>query len=268
MGTELLARGVSTPLPGWSAHALESAPDVIRAIHGDYAAAGAIVHTANTFRTRKRQFPDRWEALARRALELCRESVPRSQRVAGSIAPLEDCYRPDLSPPPDEARLEHGELARVLADAGCDLLLCETFPHVGEALIAVEAAVATGVETWVSFTPGPGGDLLTPRQIAAGAAEAVKRGARAVLVNCCPATRTRDFVAGLAGMGVPVGAYANSGEPDERMGWRSTPFGPARYADLAETWLAAGATLVGSCCGTGPEHIAELTRRLAADPRA
>ncbi len=268
MGTELLARGVPTPLPGWSAHALENAPEVIRAIHQDYAAAGAVVHTADTFRTKSRQFPERWKELARRALQLCRESVPRGQRVAGSIAPLEDCYRPDLSPPADAARLEHGELARALADAGCDLLLCETFPHVGEALIAVEEAVATGVETWVSFTPGPRCDLLTARQIASGAAEAVQRGARAVLVNCCPAPRTLGFIERLAGSGVPVGAYANAGEPDERMGWRSLPDAPGRYADFAETWMAAGATIIGSCCGTGPGHIAELARRLAADARA
>ncbi len=263
MGTDLLARGVPTPLPGWSAHALETAPDVVRAIHRDYAAAGATVHTANTFRTKRRQFPDTWEALARSAVRLCRESTPAGHRVAGSIAPLEDCYRPDLSPPADIARREHGELARALADAGCGLLLCETFPHVGEGLIAVEEAVATGVETWASFTPGPGCDLLTPRDIEGAAAEAVKRGARAVLVNCCPAARTLEFVERLAGAGVPFGAYANAGRPDDQMGWRPIPAAPARYADLAATWVNAGAAIVGSCCGTGPGHIVELTRRFA-----
>lgn len=261
MGTELLARGVPTPLPGWSAHALLEAPEVVRMIHRDYAAAGAVVHTANTFRTRRRQFSDRWEELARLAIRLCRESVPPGHRVAGSIAPLEDCYRPDLSPPPDVARREHRGLARVLADAGCDLLLCETFPHVGEGLIAVEEAAATGVETWASFTPGPKCDLLTPGDIEVAAADAVKRGARAVLVNCCPAARTLEFVQRLSGAGVPFGAYANAGEPDDRMGWRPIPEAPARYADLAETWVNAGATIVGSCYGTGPAHIAELARR-------
>ncbi len=263
MGTELLARGVPTPLPGWSAHALETAPEVVRAVHRAYAAAGAIVHTTNTFRTKRRLFPDRWEELARRAVMLCREAVPRDHRVAGSIAPLEDCYRPDLSPPPDVARREHRELARALADAGCDLLLCETFPHIGEGLIAVEEAVSTGVETWASFTPGPGCDLLTPRDLAGAGTEAARRGARAVLVNCCQAARTLEFVERLSGAGVPFGAYANAGEPDDLMGWRPVPEAPARYADLAQTWVNAGATIVGSCCGTRPGHVAELARRLA-----
>ena len=54
MGTELLARGVPTPTPGWSAHALDAAPEVVASIHRDYAAAGAVVHTTNTFRTKSR----------------------------------------------------------------------------------------------------------------------------------------------------------------------------------------------------------------------
>ena len=49
MGTELAARGVMTELPLWSAAAIDAAPEVIAAIHRDYADAGATVHTANTF---------------------------------------------------------------------------------------------------------------------------------------------------------------------------------------------------------------------------
>lgn len=258
-GTELFTRGVATPLPGWSAHALIEAPDVVTAIHRDYAAAGARVHTANTFRTKRRRFPATWDELAHRAVELCREAVPRGHKVAGSLAPLEDCYRPDLSP--KEPRAEHRELAHVLASAGCDVILCETFPHVGEALVAVEEAVATGVETWVSFTAGPEATLLTPKEIERGAREAVKRGARAVLVNCMSAPKMLPFVERLAECGVPFGAYANAGSPDDEIGWKSAPQGPSRYADFAETWVNAGATLIGSCCGTGPKHIAELARR-------
>ena len=99
VGTELNARGVRTELPLWSAAANETHPEVVSAIHRDYAGAGATVHTTNTFRTRRRLMPGRWRELTTRAVELARGAVPRSHRVAGSIAPLEDCYRPDLSPP-------------------------------------------------------------------------------------------------------------------------------------------------------------------------
>ncbi|MFQ5749049.1 MAG: homocysteine S-methyltransferase family protein, partial [Planctomycetota bacterium] len=108
MGTELAARGVATPLPAWSAAALRDAPEVVAAIHRDYAAAGAEVHTAATFRTRARNVGARWEELARLAVRLAREAMPPGARVAGSLAPLGDCYRPEESPP--DPRPEHRAL--------------------------------------------------------------------------------------------------------------------------------------------------------------
>lgn len=264
MGTELDARGVPTPAPLWSAQALLDAPTVVAAIHREYAAAGATVHTANTFRTKRRQAGARWEDLTRAAVAIARSAVPASHRVAGSIAPLEDCYRPDQSP--KEPRADHRELARTLADAGVDVLLCETFPNTHEARVAVEEAAATGLPTWVSFTAGPTADLLTPDAIETAAREAVQQGASAVLVNCIPASKTLAFVERLAGLGVPFGAYANAGAPEEGLGWGAAggETGAAdAYASLARAWVEAGASLVGGCCGTGPAHIAAIARLFA-----
>ncbi len=261
MGTELSARGVPTPAPLWSAEANLTHPDVVAAIHRDYAAAGATVHTANTFRTKRRQAGDSWELLAQRAIEIARDSIPAGHRLAGSIAPLEDCYRPDLSPEASMARTEHRELAQRLAALGADLLLCETFPHIGEALIAVEEAVATGLETWVAFSAGPNADLLRPEEIHAGALEAVRRGVRAVLVNCIPASKTRLFVEALGDVGVPFGAYANAGAFGEGLGFGFEKDGaPELYADYARTWIESGAEIIGGCCGTGPSHIQALAK--------
>lgn len=266
LGTELAARGVATPPPLWSAAAIVSAPGVIQAIHRDYAEAGATVHTANTFRTKRRQAGDAWEELAIRAVALARAAVPAGHLVAGSVAPLEDCYRPDLSPA--DPRPEHRELSRALCAAGVDLILCETFPHVGEGLVAVEEAVATGLPVWASFTAGPSADLLTPEEVGRAAREAAARGAAAVLVNCVPAARTLAYVEALAealgGSGVAFGAYANAGAPEEGLGWDRARTGEAleaaarAYAMLARGWIEAGATIVGGCCGTGARHIAAV----------
>jgi S-methylmethionine-dependent homocysteine/selenocysteine methylase len=259
MGTELARRGVPIPGPGWSAHALDTAADVVAAIHRDYVAAGATVHTANTFRTKRRALGARWEALARQAVELARGSVRSGQRVAGSIAPLEDCYRPAASPG-EASRPEHAELARVLADAGVDVLLCETFPNAVEAVVAVSEAARTGVETWVALTAGPDGSLMTPADMREVARRCVDAGARAVLVNCTPASRTLAYVEALAAVGAPFGAYANAGNAADGIGWEAdVERGAARYAGLARRWIDAGATIVGGCCGTGPAHIAALS---------
>ncbi|MCU0677729.1 MAG: homocysteine S-methyltransferase family protein [Myxococcota bacterium] len=261
VGTELLRRGVPTPLPAWSAGAIDGAPEVLASIHADYAAAGARVHTTNTFRTRPRTLGTEWARVARCAVEITRHAIPVGHRVAGSIAPIEDCYRPDLSPGVG-ARAEHRALAEVLADAGADLLLCETFPHVGEALAAVEAAVTTGLPTWLALTPGPEADLFTPDALAHGAREAVRRGAAAVLVNCVPVARVSEYLDALlaSDLGVPVGAYANAGHVDEGMGWTSedAPDAATRYLEHARTWRELGASILGGCCGTGPAHVRAL----------
>lgn len=266
MGTELDARGVDTTLPLWSARALVEAPEIVEAIHREYVAAGATVHTANTFRTKRRTLRATgiaWAPLARLAVQIARAATPSEHRVAGSIAPLEDCYRPDLSP--SDSRGEHRELAEVLADAGCDLLLCETFPHVGEALVAVEEAVRTGVETWVAFTAGPDAGLLTPRAVAEGARASLGAGATAVLINCTPAIDVQPYVEALVPLGAAVGAYANAGRVDDGIGWKSSAEpGAIRYAALAERWRAAGATIVGGCCGTTPAHVRALAERFSS----
>ncbi len=260
MGTELARRGVATPSPRWSAGALEGAPHVVAQIHRDYAEAGATVHTANTFRTHVRAAGGAWETLARRAVRIARESVPTGHRVAGSLAPIEDCYRPDLSPGAG-SRAEHRELALALVDAGVDLLLCETFAHPTEAVVAVEECVRTGLETWVALTAGPDVSLLTPGSMVEVARACVDAGARAVLVNCTDAPRTLAFVERLAELPVRVGAYANAGDPRDGLGWDATPARAAlAYARLAQGWLEAGASVVGGCCGTGPEHIHQLAR--------
>jgi S-methylmethionine-dependent homocysteine/selenocysteine methylase len=262
MGTELLARGVATPLPGWSAHALDTAPEVVAAIHRDYAKAGAQVHTANTFRTQPRWFPDRWRALIKRAVEIAREALGGFNcRLAGSMSPLEDCYSPELSPA--DPRPEHRQMARALADEGVDLLLVETFPHVGEALIAAEEAIATGLPTWLAFTAGPTADLLTPAQVREGARHAVHLGVEAVLVNCTPTPRILEYLLPLGDLGVTLGAYANAGRAEAGMGFAATTLDIQAYAEAAEQWVEAGARIVGGCCGTGVAHLEALRRRLA-----
>lgn len=257
LGTELERRGIETPAPGWSAYAIDCAPEIIAAIHRDYAAAGATVHTANTFRTKRRQFPDRWAELATKAVAIARSSVPRSHRVAASLAPLEDCWRPDLSPAADVARAEHREVAKVLADAGADILLCETFAHEGEAAIAVDAASRTGKETWVALTAGPEGDLLTPDRMKEVARVCIEAGATIVLVNCTPPDRVLAFLSAVSEHAAKTGCYANDGaiSVDE-------------YVQHASSWLGLGAGVLGSCCGTGPSHIIEMNAKFIVGKKA
>lgn len=267
MGTELEARGVSTALPRWSASALIDAPEVVAAIHAEYAAAGATVHTTNTFRTRAATMGEHWQAHAQVAVDLARQSVPPDHRVAGSVAPLMDCYRPELSPG-QRARREHQELVTVLADAGCDLILCETHSHPEELRAAVAASATTGLPVWASLTAGPEAALLSPTRMRELAEIAVGEGAECVLVNCTPAAATLAFVTALANQVPRVGAYANAGSADDVIGWCSDhSLSTQTYTDHARRWIDAGASVLGGCCGTRPSHIAALARLIQEPPK-
>jgi len=264
MGSELEARGVALPAPLWTAAGVASAPEAVRAIHREYADAGAEVHTTATFRTTARSLAGsawaaRWEELARRAVTLAREGAGPGATIAGSMAPLEDCYSPQLTPDDEALAAEHAALARCLAEAPVDLLLVETMPTPRELAAATRAAVATGLTTWCAVTLGPRGNFFDAAGVAEAAALAADAGAEAFLLNCSPAGAITPLLERLAATDrrpARLGAYGNAIFAGE------TEWSPERYADEARRWVAAGATILGGCCGTTPHHLRALRRAL------
>lgn len=237
---------------------MEARPDLVRQVHGAYAKAGATVHTANTFRTQPQVQGAAFRVALSHAVALARAAVPPGQWIMGSMAPVHDCYRPDLAPEDDVARQTHETMATALHEAGLDGVLCETFASPSEAVIATQAARRSNPRVWTALTAGPAGALLSPRELAATAERCACEGASLVLANCIDFRRTLPFAEALAATGVPFGIYANAGVSDSGF------FGPAAdedvadYARAAELWLRAGALVLGGCCGTDPRHIAQL----------
>ncbi len=280
MGTELSRRGADTRPPLWSARALREAPGLVRVIHAENVAAGADVLTADTFRLHRRNLereaggflregdtaPDRLR-LVTLAVSLAKEAAlasTRSVRVAGALAPLEDCYRPDLVPDEPALATEHREMAEALAGAGCDLILVETMNSVRELVAAARAALATGLPVVASMVTDGEGRLLSGESIgaAARALRSLDPAPDAIGVNCVPARRIGGDLARLraAAPGVPLSVYANTGRAlDEARGLFTEPVTPAEYVSSAASWLAGGGVaLVGGCCGTTAAHTAAL----------
>ncbi len=274
LGTELERRHIPSALPLWSTHALLEAPWAVRAIHGDHARAGAEILTAGTFRTQQRSLahagiPLRARELTQTAVNLARDaasSVSGRVWVAGSAAPLEDCYRPDLAPDETTAQREHEQHAKNLADAGVDLILIETQNTIREARAAARAAAATGLPFLVSFVSWESATLLSGEPLARACDEVLAHGPAALLVNCLPAAAVERCLQVLRATGVPFGAYANLGPPLDESGptgsRRREDLTPDEFATYALTWLAAGAQIVGGCCGTQPEHVRAISERV------
>lgn len=275
LGTELSRRGAPASPPLWSARAVLERPDLVLAVHRENAAAGADVLTAGTFRTQPALLGAAAREATRHAVALAREAA--SERpgvlVAGSIAPVADCWRPDLVPPDAELARLHALHAEALAAAGADLLLLETFGTAREWLAAARAAATTGLAVVACATTREDGALLSgePLDEAARALLELPAPPAALGVNCVPARRlaaSLDLLAAAA-PGVPLAAYGNTGLPlDEAASLFAEPISPEEYAAVAERWLSCGARLVGGCCGTTALHLAALAGRLRATEAA
>lgn len=275
LGAELERRGLPSGLPLWSTQALIEAPDDVLAIHREYAAAGAEILTAGTFRTQRRTLEHAGlageaAALTRRAVQLARDAADAAGHpcwVAGSVPPLEDCYRPDLVPDDAVAAVEQWEHAAHLVEAGVDLIAVETMNCIREARVAARAAAETGIPFWVSFVCGPDTRLLSGESLEAGIDVVRETGPAAVGVNCVPPSLAAQCLPVLTACGLDFVVYANLGAPREN-GSRSEEHGPKELAAEASRWIHAGARIVGGCCGTRPDHVRALAEVIRAQPQA
>ncbi|MDC7828943.1 MULTISPECIES: homocysteine S-methyltransferase family protein [Pseudomonas] len=286
MGRELQRRGAPFRQPEWSALALSEAPEQVEAVHRAYIEAGAQVITSNSyavvpFHIGEERFATEGESLAARAGQLARQAVAASGqpvRVAGSLPPLFGSYRPDLFEP---ARVDEllQPLIRGLAPH-VDLWLAETQSSLAEVRAIAAGLPDDGKPLWLSFTLKDEDVDEIPRlrsgePVAEAAQLAVALGAGALLFNCsqpevmAAALDTARATFAAAGVEIPFGAYANAFPPQPEEATANDGLDPLRpdldppgYLSFAQDWQARGASLIGGCCGIGPEHIAVLNTRL------
>ncbi len=280
-GTELERRGAPDPLLLWSATGTLTAPEMVVEIHRDMIAAGSQIITTQTFATTRRRFsrvgmPEQAEAATREAVRLARrardEAGTPGVLIAGSYSPLEHCYHPTQAPDEETALLEHRATVSWLASEGVDLLLAETFNTIHEARAALRAGREAGLDVIVGFCCVAGGRLISGEPVSLAVQELAPLGSAGFAINCAPVAITTRALADLRrATDLPVGAYANCGDWSNETWsrvfgkWTIFDIDPGAYVQHATNWLALGADFVGGCCGTTPEHIAALTRRLRAD---
>lgn len=277
VGTEIQRRGGS--LQAWAAAANAERPELVRAVHADFLAAGADVISANTFGCSEPRLAA-W-GLAGREDELNRAAVAlalEARDEAGSGALVAGClttvsYRgPDgseMSPPEGERALE--SQARILADAGADLLLVEILASVERADAMLAAATAAGLPIWAGFSCKRGDDerlrlLNEPDEPLADSLRRVDLSS--VDATLVMHTRIEEIGPALAALreawGGPMGAYPHGGRY-ARPDWEfDASFTPDALAAGAPQWLADGCQIAGGCCGASPAHIAALRKVLDA----
>ncbi len=217
MGQELIARAGADPGPLWATRVMLDHPGLVKTIHDDYFAAGASVATTNTYNIlHDRLVPhglDRlYHALHLRALAEAHEAVAQAGRgmIAGSMGPLGESYRPDLTPPVEVSAPLYAEKARLLGPH-VDVILIETISSLDLARGALIGAQAAGKPLWlsVSVDDRDGSRLRSGEAVADLAAVLQDAPAAAVLANCSMPEAMEAAMAALRPLGLPFGAYAN-----------------------------------------------------------
>lgn len=289
LATELEARGCDLCDELWSARVLIEDPDLVGRVHADYLAAGADCIASASYQASFEGFQRRGLS-EDEAAELLRLSVRlairardafwgdpanRSGRlrplVAASVGPYGAALADgseytgvyDLDEP--GLRAFHRQRWRVLAASGADLLACETIPSQAEAGVLLRLLRETPrAYAWFSFSCRDGKlsdgtplvDTLAPftdqpQVVAVG-------------VNCTPPSSILHLIVeARRAVDTPIVVYPNSGEgwDAEQRCWVGTAEA-VDFATASERWRDAGASLIGGCCRTGPQHIEAIRRRL------
>jgi len=278
MGQELVARaGKATGL--WSVQALLDHPQMIRDVHDAYFAAGAEAATTNSYSVLPDRFEthgigDRLDAMAVLACEIACQSrdAHGSGMVLGSLGPLGFSYQPDKAPPAEQAAGVYAHLARVHAPF-VDAHILETMSSVDQALGGLMGASVTGKPVWLALSvdDNDGTKLRSGEPLIDVLPLIAKFNPQVVAINCSLPEAVTQAIPLLVETGASIGGYANgfTGIADsfDHIGATvdvlkaRTDLGPARYVEFAQSWVDAGATVVGGCCEVGPAHISALAGR-------
>ncbi len=285
-GVEIRRRGYEVPYfteSIWSAQSLIDNPEIVEQIHYDYINAGAEYITINNYSLTqpilsRAKIENRLTELTCLSIDLAINAKTRSKKdvkIIGSLPPLETSYRSDLVINKSDMLDNYRVIAAILENK-VDVILCETMSSSVEAKTAVQAALETNSETWVSWT------LQGSRSNTLPSGESIEQAFNelenvepdAYLLNCCGANFVTDGIKILKNLtDKPIGGYANSSlvesinnttlvDSDPRISQQnnSTPLNEWEYANETYKWIENGANIIGGCCGTSPNHIKELNK--------
>jgi homocysteine S-methyltransferase len=276
MGTELERRGVPMDRVAWSAAALATHPEVIRAVHEDNIRAGADIIITNSFGASRhvltpaglgRSVAD----LNRRSVELAIEARERAGggrdiAIAGSISSWVAEGDRAHPPPANQSLANYREQAEVLAEAGADLLALEMLMDIEQSQLMIEAARSVDLPVSLGFTcefAADGATVMLLGNRAESLAEALDAlaplgGDIVAVMHSVPEVTDAALDLVFDRWAGPIAAYPHSG------GWKSPNWQfvdimePAALAAHGRRWVGRGVQIMGGCCGLGPDHIRAL----------
>jgi homocysteine S-methyltransferase len=278
MGTMLHSRGVSFDKCFDELNLTK--PDAVAQLHREYVDSGAQLILSNTFganrfKLGKHGLESQVRDINRAGVELARKAAEAAAGrvlVAGDLGPLGVRIAPFGRVQPEQARAAFAEQIEALCEVGADLIVVETVSDLYEIQQAASAAkqvCSLPLVTSVTFTRDDrtvlGDDPLKVARLLH------ESGADVIGVNCSGGPAQLLRILKQMRQAVPDGRFwvkPNAGWPEQIGGRIMYPADPEYFAEYAVSFRQAGASIVGGCCGTTPQHIAAMRRALDAAPQA
>ena len=269
MGTLIQKSGLDTSvLPErWNVER----PDVIQKIHLDYLMSGANILTANTFGANTLKFNEtELEEIVKCAILNCRKAIEmcnneKKHFVALDMGPLGKLLKPLGTLDFEDAVSIFAKTAEFGQKYGADLILIETMNDLYETKAAVLGAKEnSNLPVFVTNAYDKSGKLMTGASPEAVCATLEGLGVDAIGMNCSFGPQDMiPILEKLVGVSsVPVIVNPNAGLPVFKDGKTSYDIDEVQFGEYMEKIAKIGASVVGGCCGTTPEYIKEITKRL------
>ena len=274
MGNELLKRTNKQSSGLWSAQFLIDSPNLVKEVHQAYVDVGAQVITTNTYSTiptylQKENKTNLMKDLIRKAGAIAREVADNNNQeilVAGSLPPLDESYRPDLVPNEKESIPIYEELIDEL-NSFVDIFLCETVSSIAETsnvLKAIKNKAKQDKKIWLSWTllEDKSGRLRSKETIEDAFEFAESFNPDAYLFNCTDPIAITEGIKKLSNLtDKPIGCYPNVfGVPfdwtlDNNVEVDPRNLSIEQFIEYKNLWNELGASIIGGCCGLGPDYI-------------
>jgi homocysteine S-methyltransferase len=254
-------------------------PEIVKGIHQEYLKAGSTMlqtntFGANTFKLTQHGLLEKMETIIKSGVALAKQAVSESKRnvlVAGDVGPLGVRLAPFGRVQLEDARKVFALQISILAKAGADLILIETMTDLYEVIEAIKASqeVSPQLPILASMTFTRDNRTLlgdSPQKVARGIAAA---GADVIGINCSGGPNQLLNILTQMKESLPNAFFSvmpNAGWPEQVEGRIMYPAEPAYFGEYASSFWQAGASVVGGCCGTTPEHIAAMADALSQIP--
>lgn len=275
MGTQLIEAGA--PAGCCNDYLNIESPATVTAVHQKYLDAGVDAIITNTFGAnglvlKRHGYGDQVQAINRAAATLARVAAGEERYVLGDIGPCGDFLEPLGMVKAQDLKAAFAAQAEGLLAGGVDGFIVETMTALEEIKVAIEAVQSVcELPVFVSLAYDPAGGAartmmgVSPQQ---AVEQLAPLGIAALGFNCGTldmdgyVTLAQDYAQALEGTGVLLLAEPNAGRPELEGDRAVYRLSPADYAAALAKIHAAGARILGGCCGTTPAHIAQAVKAI------